>query len=69
MQPTPIFSRPVMLVLFETPAGYALFKMQSDIKGASADDVWKQFTTPEKAAQASAHSHQLLQRSTASRLA
>ena len=45
-----------MLVLFETPAGYALFKVQSDIKAANADDVWKQFTTPEKAAQASAHS-------------
>ena len=53
-----------MLVLFETPAGYALFKTQGDIKAANADDVWKQFTTPEKAAQSSAahrtshtHSH------------
>ena len=43
-----------MLLLFETPAGYALFKAQSDIKGVDADDLWKHFTSPEKAAEASA---------------
>ena len=43
-----------MLVLFETPAGYALFKAQSGIKGVDADELWKHFTSPEKAAEASA---------------
>lgn len=41
-----------MLVLFETPAGYALFKAQSDIKGVDADDLWKHFTSADKAAEA-----------------
>ncbi|KAG3118926.1 Nucleolar protein 58 [Phytophthora idaei] len=39
-----------MLVLFETAAGHALFKVQDDAKLASADDVFKHFSTPEKAA-------------------
>ncbi|KAF1791542.1 NOSIC protein [Phytophthora cactorum] len=39
-----------MLVLFETAAGHALFKVQDEAKLASADDVFKHFSTPEKAA-------------------
>ncbi|KAE9289190.1 Nucleolar protein 58 [Phytophthora rubi] len=39
-----------MLVLFETAAGHALFKVQDEAKLASADDVYKHFATPEKAA-------------------
>ncbi|CAI5740720.1 unnamed protein product [Peronospora destructor] len=39
-----------MLVLFETAAGHALFKVQDEAKVASADDVYKHFSTPEKAA-------------------
>ncbi|ETN03434.1 hypothetical protein PPTG_15671 [Phytophthora nicotianae INRA-310] len=39
-----------MLVLFETAAGHALFKVQDEAKVASADDVFKHFSTPEKAA-------------------
>ncbi|CEG37473.1 Ribosome biogenesis protein-Nop58p/Nop5p [Plasmopara halstedii] len=38
-----------MLVLFETAAGHALFKVQDEAKLASADDVYKYFATPEKA--------------------
>uniref|UniRef100_M4C0Z6 Nop domain-containing protein n=1 Tax=Hyaloperonospora arabidopsidis (strain Emoy2) TaxID=559515 RepID=M4C0Z6_HYAAE len=38
-----------MLVLFETAAGHALFKVQDEAKLASADDVFKQFATSEKA--------------------
>lgn len=39
-----------MLVLFETAAGHALFKVQDEAKLANADDVFKHFATPEKAA-------------------
>lgn len=41
-----------MLLLFETPAGYALFKVNKADKLASADpaDIWEHFSTPEKAA-------------------
>ncbi|KAG7383329.1 Nucleolar protein 58 [Phytophthora pseudosyringae] len=39
-----------MLVLFETAAGHALFKVQDEAKVASADDVYKHFSTPDKAA-------------------
>ncbi|KAJ3289212.1 Nucleolar protein 58, partial [Borealophlyctis nickersoniae] len=38
-----------MLVLFETPAGYALFKLLDDGKLENADDVYKYFQTAEKA--------------------
>jgi hypothetical protein len=37
-----------MLVLFETPAGYALFKA-SDKKLANVDNIFEEFTTSEKA--------------------
>ncbi|TMW69339.1 hypothetical protein Poli38472_001495 [Pythium oligandrum] len=40
-----------MLVLFETAAGHALFKVQDESKLANADDVFKHFQTPEKANQ------------------
>ncbi|TDH66638.1 uncharacterized protein CCR75_006092 [Bremia lactucae] len=39
-----------MLVLFETAAGHALFKVQDEAKLSSAEDVYKHFATPEKAA-------------------
>jgi hypothetical protein len=41
-----------MLVLFETPAGYALFKHVGKDEGkfmASPDDIFKDFETPEAA--------------------
>ncbi|KAJ0407121.1 hypothetical protein ATCC90586_005685 [Pythium insidiosum] len=38
-----------MLVLFETAAGHALFKVADESKLANADDVFKHFETPEKA--------------------
>ncbi|KAJ3079506.1 Ribosomal RNA processing protein 1 A [Quaeritorhiza haematococci] len=38
-----------MLVLFETPAGYALFKLLDDGKLTNPDDLWKDFETPEAA--------------------
>ncbi|KAJ1660795.1 Nucleolar protein 58 [Dispira simplex] len=38
-----------MLVLYETPAGFALFKLLDDAKLANPDDLWKSFETPEKA--------------------
>ncbi|KAJ3329542.1 Nucleolar protein 58 [Blyttiomyces sp. JEL0837] len=38
-----------MLVLFETPAGYALFKMNDESKLEDADNVFKYFTTPDVA--------------------
>jgi len=38
-----------MLVLFETPAGYALFKMADEGQLKNADDIWKNFETPEAA--------------------
>ncbi|CAM9603973.1 unnamed protein product [Ectocarpus fasciculatus] len=41
-----------MLLLFESPAGYALFKVNKADKLAAADpaDIWDYFSTPEKAA-------------------
>lgn len=38
-----------MLLLFETPAGYALFKVKADKLGEVAD-IWEEFKTPESAA-------------------
>jgi nucleolar protein 58 len=40
-----------MLVLFETPAGFALFKCLQDGKLSNADDIFEAFSTPEKANQ------------------
>eukprot|EP00808_Paulinella_micropora_P010553 g46100.t1 len=39
-----------MLVLFETPAGYALFKVADKGKLADVDNIFKHFETPEAAA-------------------
>lgn len=39
-----------MLVLFETPAGYALFKVQNESKLKDVSTIWKEFETPEAAA-------------------
>jgi len=41
-----------MLVLFETAAGYALFKASDKAKLAQVDDVTKAFQTPESASSA-----------------
>jgi len=41
-----------MLVLFETPAGYALFKVLNSNKLMEVPDVYQFFQTPEKAAKA-----------------
>jgi nucleolar protein 58 len=42
-----------MLLLFETPAGYALFKVSNPDKlSANSADIWEDFKTPEKAGQA-----------------
>jgi len=38
-----------MLVLFETPAGYAVFKLLDEKKLTQSDDLYKDFETPEKA--------------------
>ena len=38
-----------MLVLFETPAGYALFKVLKPGQLGEPDEIWKDFTTSEKA--------------------
>lgn len=38
-----------MLVLFETPAGYAVFKLLDEKKLSHTDDLYKDFETPEKA--------------------
>ncbi|KAK9877830.1 hypothetical protein WA026_020063 [Henosepilachna vigintioctopunctata] len=40
-----------MLVLFETPAGYAIFKLLDDKKLQKTDDLYKYFATPEAASQ------------------
>ena len=40
-----------MLVLFETAAGHALFKVQDESKLANADDISKYFETADKASQ------------------
>ena len=37
-----------MLLLFETPAGYALFKVKANKLG-EVSDIWKEFQTPESA--------------------
>ena len=39
-----------MLILFETPAGFALFKVLNPGKFAKVDDVYQFFKTPEAAA-------------------
>ena len=39
-----------MLLLFETPAGYALFKVLNEGKLSTVSDIWKDFESPEKAA-------------------
>ncbi|ORZ22217.1 hypothetical protein BCR42DRAFT_344890 [Absidia repens] len=41
-----------MLILYETAAGYALFKLVNDAKLEKSDDIWKDFETAEKANQA-----------------
>jgi nucleolar protein 58 len=38
-----------MLVLFETAAGFALFKVMDEGKLKQPDDLWKEFETPNKA--------------------
>ncbi|XP_033025656.1 nucleolar protein 58 [Lacerta agilis] len=38
-----------MLVLFETAAGYAIFKVLDEKKLQEIDSLWKEFETPEKA--------------------
>ncbi len=38
-----------MLVLFETPAGYAIFKVLDEGKLKLSDDLYKDFETPEAA--------------------
>ena len=38
-----------MLVLFETPAGYAVFKVLNESKLQEVDNIFKHFETPEKA--------------------
>lgn len=38
-----------MLVLYETAAGYALFKLVNDSKLEKSEDIWKDFETAEKA--------------------
>lgn len=40
-----------MLVLFETPAGFALFKVLDEGKLSSVEDLWKDFTSSESARQ------------------
>ena len=39
-----------MLLLFESPAGYALFKVLEPGKLSSPETIWDCFATPEKAA-------------------
>ena len=41
---------PVMLLLFETPAGYALFKVLKPGKLAETDKIWEDFQTADRAA-------------------
>ncbi|XP_066318900.1 probable nucleolar protein 5-1 isoform X3 [Miscanthus floridulus] len=38
-----------MLVLFETPAGFALFKVLDEGKLDKVEDLWKEFTTSDSA--------------------
>ena len=37
-----------MLLLFETPAGYALFKVLQPGKLAAVGSLWEDFQTPER---------------------
>jgi predicted DNA-binding WGR domain protein len=41
--------RHIMLALFETPAGFALFKVLNEGKLDNAEELWKEFETPEVA--------------------
>ena len=38
-----------MLVLYETAAGYALFKLVDDKKIEKPENLWKDFETPDQA--------------------
>ena len=38
-----------MLCLFETPAGFALFKVLDDKRIKEHETLWEEFETPEKA--------------------
>jgi nucleolar protein 58 len=38
-----------MLVLYETPAGFALFRVHDEKKFESVDDIQKAFTSPQSA--------------------
>lgn len=38
-----------MLLLFETSAGYALFKVLKEAKLQDVENLWKEFENPEKA--------------------
>ena len=40
-----------MLVLFETPAGYALFKVLNEKKLQKSDNLFEDFASPEKASE------------------
>ncbi|XP_048336076.2 probable nucleolar protein 5-2 [Ziziphus jujuba] len=40
-----------MLLLFETPAGFALFKVLNEGKLSNVEDLWKEFSTSESARQ------------------
>ncbi|KAJ0455079.1 hypothetical protein HanOQP8_Chr15g0568191 [Helianthus annuus] len=40
-----------MLVLFETPAGFALFKVLDERKLSKVDDLWKEFSSADTARQ------------------
>lgn len=40
-----------MLCLFETPAGFALFKVLQEKKLKNLPALWQEFTTPDKAAE------------------
>ena len=51
-----LFFLRTMLVLFETPAGYALFKVKNDGKLGDVDNLYKEFETADKANKMSVHS-------------
>lgn len=38
-----------MLVLYETAAGYAIFKLLDEKKIKNVDNIWEEFSTAEKA--------------------
>lgn len=40
-----------MLVLFETAAGFALFRVLDEAKVQKADNIYNEFSTPEAASQ------------------